>query len=74
MTDSTTQARIALLSPREKQVLALVAEGNSNKTIAGQLGIACSTVGEYLKDAFAKLRVHDRTHAVVILFRAGVLH
>lgn len=66
-------ARIALLSKREVDCLRGAAEGHSNKTIAQRMGIEIGTVQVYLKHAFAKLRVHDRTLAVVLLMRAGVI-
>ena len=59
------------LSPREKDILALVAEGYSNKRIAWELGIAERTVKHYLTLAMGKLQATDRTHAVVTAARLG---
>src|SRR6266516_1974266 len=52
------------LSEREREVLALVAEGAPTREIAQQLGVAGSTVKTYLKGIYRKLDVHSRTQAV----------
>lgn len=72
-TDTATAARVALLTPAELRTLTLVAEGLSNKEIGAMLDRSYWTVMDHLRAAFVKLRVHDRTAAVVALFRAGVL-
>ena len=59
------------LTPRELEVLALLAEGRSNKKMASQLVVAPSTVKQHLKNIYAKLDVHNRTEAVT---RARELH
>ena len=61
------------LTDREKEVLALVAEGFSNKLIAAQLGISERTVKNHLTYIMIKLRASDRTHAVVTAVRLGWL-
>ena len=61
------------LTGREREVLALVAEGYSNKLIGGELAIAERTVKSHLTDIMAKLRASDRTHAVVTAVRLGWL-
>ncbi len=61
------------LTDREKEVLALVAEGYSNKMIANQLGISERTVKNHLTYIMIKLRASDRTHAVVTAVRLGWL-
>lgn len=61
------------LTPRELDVLRLVAEGHGNKTIAIQLNLSIDTVKAHLKSTFSKLAVDDRTHAVVIASRRGYL-
>lgn len=61
------------LSKREREVLALVAEGNSNKVIAARLGISERTVKTHLTYIMTKLRASDRTHAVVTAVRLGWL-
>ena len=61
------------LTGREQQVLALVAEGYSNKLVAYQLGIRERTVKNHLTGIMTKLRASDRTHAVVTAVRLGWL-
>jgi DNA-binding NarL/FixJ family response regulator len=61
------------LSDREVEVLRCVAQGGSNKRIAALLGVAEETVKTHLKSIFAKLGATDRTHAVTIALRRGVL-
>ena len=52
------------LTTREREILALVAEGKTNAEIADELCIACGTVRRHLENAYAKLGVHTRTAAV----------
>ena len=54
----------AVLSRREREVLTLVGEGLTAKTIGHRLGISASTVGKHLEHAYAKLGRHDRLLAV----------
>jgi two-component system NarL family response regulator len=60
------------LTPREIQVLQLVAQGNRNKEIAGLLSIADETVRMHMKNILSKLAANDRTHAVTIAVKRGV--
>ena len=62
------------LTPRELEVLRLVAEGLSNKEIASKLVLSEKTVKNRISNIFAKLRVDDRTQAVVQALRAGLVH
>lgn len=62
-----------LLTPREIEVLALVGEGMSNKTIARRLGISAHTVKYHLEAVFAKLAVRSRAEAVTRGLRHGLL-
>ncbi len=57
----------ALLSLREREVAALVARGESNRTIAQSLGISPKTVEQHLSAAYAKLRVSSRTQLAAAL-------
>jgi len=66
------EPRIAL-SPRETEILALVADGLSNPEIAGRLNLGEATVKTHLIHAFEKLGVSDRTRAVMVALDLGVL-
>ncbi len=61
------------LTPREIDVLRLIAEGNANKEIAGKLSLTEETVKGHVKNILAKLGVNDRTHAVTIGLRRGII-
>lgn len=61
------------LTPREIDVLRLVARGRSNKLIGTDLGIGESTVKTHLLKIFDKLEVADRTHAVTVAMERGIL-
>ncbi|MGV8882601.1 MAG: response regulator [Rhodoglobus sp.] len=61
------------LSPRETEVLALVALGDSNPTIAGKLFLSEATVKTHLIHVFEKLEVKDRTRAVTRAMELGIL-
>lgn len=56
------------LSPQERRILKLVADGKSNREIAGNLGLSATTVRNYLSNAFQKLRIRRRSQAAA-LFR-----
>lgn len=62
------------LSPRELEVLTLMARGKRNKEIGGELFIAEDTVKMHVKNILAKLEVNDRTEAVTVAMRRGILH
>jgi DNA-binding NarL/FixJ family response regulator len=61
------------LTRRELQVLQLIRDGHRNKDIAGQLLISETTVNFHIKNVLEKLRANDRTHAVTIAVRRGLL-
>ncbi|MBB4125222.1 DNA-binding NarL/FixJ family response regulator [Xanthomonas translucens] len=61
------------LSAREIQVLQSVAAGNSNKAIAALLSIAEETVKAHMKNILCKLGARDRTHAVAIAVKRGII-
>jgi DNA-binding NarL/FixJ family response regulator len=61
------------LTEREIAILRLVADGHSNKQIAGELRLSADTIKAYLKTIFAKLEVDDRTHAVTVAARRGYI-
>ncbi|MBT2500806.1 response regulator transcription factor [Agromyces sp. ISL-38] len=64
---------VPALSPRELEVLALVAAGRSNPEIARELHIGEATVKTHLLHAFEKLEVNDRTRAVTRAMELGLL-
>ena len=64
---------LAPLAPREREVLALVAGGLTNREIATQLQVGEETVKTYLERAFAKLGVSRRAEAVAAAHRLGLL-
>lgn len=61
------------LSEREIEVLTLIAAGNSNKLVADQLAISEDTVKGHVKNILAKLGVSDRTHAVTVALKRGII-
>ncbi len=69
-----TEARDAELTPRELDVLVLMAEGASNKTIARQLGISVHTAKFHVGSILDKLDATGRTDAVAHAARRGVIH
>ena len=65
-------ARTAL-SPRETEVLTLIAEGLSNREVAGQLGVTEATAEKHMTSLLTKLGAKDRTHAVRLALERGIL-
>jgi len=61
------------LSDREIEVLRCVAQGNANKRVALLLGISEDTVKAHMKSILAKLGANDRTHAVTIALKRGII-
>src|SRR5437762_2564922 len=61
------------LTTRELEVLRLIRDGYRNKQIADQLAIAETTVNFHIKNLVDKLQANDRTHAVTIALRRGLL-
>ncbi len=62
-----------LLSEREIQVLKLVAAGNSNRAISTTLSISEETAKTHVRSILAKLGANDRTHAVTLGLRRGII-
>lgn len=58
--------RLALLSAQERRVLALVAEGKTNKEIGEQMTLSAKTVKNYLSNIFEKLKISRRSQAAVL--------
>jgi len=61
------------LSPREGEVLALIANGYSNREIAEELGIALNTVKNHLRSILSKLGAKNRAHAAAYAVRHGLV-
>jgi DNA-binding NarL/FixJ family response regulator len=61
------------LTAREIKVLSLIAAGNSNKLIADQLSISEETVKGHVKNILSKLGANDRTHAVTVGLKRGII-
>jgi len=61
------------LSPREQQVLQLIADGSENKQIARELGLSEATVKTYIRGVFERLDVSSRAEAVAVGLRIGVI-
>jgi DNA-binding NarL/FixJ family response regulator len=61
------------LTPREIEILQLIAAGHPNKQIAWRLGVGEETVKSNIKSIFGKLQVSDRTHAVTTAARRGII-
>jgi len=71
-----TESKIAdsdILTARERQVLALMANGGSNRTIAGELGLSPKTVNRHVENIFGKLGVSARTAAVAKALKSGMI-
>jgi two-component system NarL family response regulator len=62
------------LTSREVDVLGLLAKGFSNKEIAGRLNITEDTAKVHMRNIFGKLNVSDRTAAVTVALRRGIIH
>lgn len=73
VTPRPRQGHLQPLSRREHQVLQLIADGLENQAIADLLFVSVETVRTHVKSILRKLSSRDRTHAVAIAFRSGVL-
>jgi DNA-binding NarL/FixJ family response regulator len=62
-----------VLTPREIDVLRLIAKGNANKEIARGLSLAEETVKVHVRNILAKLGVNDRTHAATVGLKRGII-
>jgi DNA-binding NarL/FixJ family response regulator len=61
------------LTEREIEVLRLVAAGNANKIVAARLAISEETVKAHMRSILSKLAANDRTHAVTIALKRGII-
>lgn len=68
------RATMPTLTSREIEVLQLISQGLRNKEVGAMLGITEGTVQIHVKNIFAKLNVNDRTGAVQVAVRRGLIH
>jgi DNA-binding NarL/FixJ family response regulator len=60
------------LTDREREILRLIAKGQTNPSIARQLSLSTKTVGNYVSNIFTKLQVADRAEAIIRAREAGL--
>lgn len=63
-------SKFLLLTPREEEMMLMIAEGKPNKMIANHMGIAENTVRNHIANIFAKLQVNNRTEAAIQAYKA----
>jgi DNA-binding NarL/FixJ family response regulator len=64
-------ARVPQLSPREREITHLMAEGRTAEVIAGQLGVSVETVRTHVRNVIRKLQARNRVHAIAIALERG---
>jgi DNA-binding NarL/FixJ family response regulator len=69
----TFEETISPLSPREKQILTYIADGNSNKQISVIFGVSEQTIKNHVSAILRKLNANDRAHAVYIAISKGLV-
>jgi DNA-binding NarL/FixJ family response regulator len=69
-----TRKTQALLTPRELDIVELIARGLRNREIAVTLGIAEDTAKVHVRNVLTKLKVRDRAAVIAVALRRGILH
>jgi two-component system, NarL family, response regulator DevR len=72
--DGHLPARLPVLSPQERRIIPLIAEGYTNKEIAVKLALSDKTVKNYVANMFAKLAINRRTQAVTLYLKTQQYH
>jgi DNA-binding NarL/FixJ family response regulator len=70
---SATPAQMDQLTPREREVLILLAEGQSNADVARELYITEGTVKTHLANLMKKLEVHEKAQAIIAAYQSGLV-
>jgi len=70
-TDSPPDPRFVALTPRERELLELIAQGRDNAQIAAVMGLTDKTVRNHITSVFAKLQVENRAQAIVLARTSG---
>ena len=68
------EAQLERLTPREKEVLRLMAEGHPSRSIAEELGISYTTVRTHIRSLGSKLAVHSKLEAIVKARELGLIN
>jgi DNA-binding NarL/FixJ family response regulator len=71
--NTSTPVQMAQLTPREREVLILLAQGMSNADVAAQLFISEATVKTHLAHVMTKLGVREKAHAVIAAYQSGLV-
>jgi DNA-binding NarL/FixJ family response regulator len=74
LTRNGAEEAVGELSPRERDVLRLVADGHTNKEIGEKVDLSALTVNSHLARIARKLGTGDRAHTVALGIRSGVIH
>jgi DNA-binding NarL/FixJ family response regulator len=64
-------ARVSQLSPREREVMHLMAEGRTAEGVGGELGVSVETVRTHVRNAIRKLQARNRVHAIALALERG---